>query len=250
MPPLGMHMTLARELARQVGHSALEADPGAYLLGATTPDIRVITRWDRARTHFFDLDCFGEQSSVRAVFAAHPELSEASRLDSSTVAFICGYVSHLEMDEAWILEVYRPCFGEGSALKGEVLANVLDRVLQYELDRREREDPDVLEEIRDHLLNTTCDVAISFIDRETLLRWRDVSSDVIGQPPTWDRFGRVASRHLRDYGVETEADVAHFMRNVPDLLDQSIREVTPERLAAFEERSRRRAAEAIREYLS
>ncbi len=249
MPPLGMHMTLARELARQVGHRALEADPGAYYLGATTPDIRVITRWDRERTHFFDLDRFDEQSGVAGIFAAHPELASPPRLNEGTVAFLCGYISHLEMDEAWIVEIYRPCFGQGLGRDDDVLANLLDRVLQYELDRREREDRDVVHEIRDDLLATAADIAVGFIDQETLLRWREVSADVLCHPPDWDRFGKVASRHLRAYGVESEADLAHFLRNIPDLLDRSIRQVTPARLDAFQERSRRRAAEAIREYL-
>ena len=250
MPPLGMHMTLARELARQLGRSAIESDPGAYYLGATTPDIRVITRWERARTHFFDLDRFDEQSGVASIFATYPDLATPAQLNDSTMAFLCGYISHLEMDEAWIVEIYRPCFGERSPLGGDVLANLLDRVLQYELDRREREDRTVVQEIRDELLASACDVAVGFIDQETLLRWREVSADVLCQAPEWDRFGRIAGRHLRAYGVESEADLAHFLRNIPDLLDQSIRQVTPERLDAFQERSRRRAVEAIREYLS
>ena len=71
--------------------------------------------------------------------------------------------------------------------------------------------------------------------------------DVIDRPTTWDRF---AGRHLRAYGVESEEDLAHFVKNVPDLLDQSIREVTPERIEAFQQRSRQRALEAIRAFLS
>lgn len=250
MPPLGMHLTLARELAPQLGHNAVRADPGAYYLGATTPDIRVLTRWDRERTHFFDLNCFEEQSGVTRIIEQYPELGRVGELDESTLAFLCGYISHLEMDEAWILEIYRPCFGERSPLKGEVLANVLDRVLQFELDRREREDAAVVEEIRSDLLATACEITTSMIDRETLLRWREVSADILSHPPTWDRFGKIASRHLRAYGVESDEDLGHFLGNVPDLLEQSIREVTPERLATFKERSRTRAVEAIQEYLA
>ena len=70
-----MHMTVARELARDVGHHALECDPGAYYLGATTPDIRAITRWERERTHFFDLDNFDDQSGVATVFETYPGLA-------------------------------------------------------------------------------------------------------------------------------------------------------------------------------
>ena len=250
MPPLGMHMTLVRGLATEIAHPALKKDPGAYYLGASAPDIRALTRWERARTHFFDLNVFDEQRGVEGLFREYPELASPEGLSESTVAFLCGYISHLEMDEAWIVEIYRPCFGQNSPLRGDVLANLLDRVLQYELDRREREDRAAVQEIRDELLATACDIAVGFVDRETLLRWRDVTADVLCNPPDWERFGKVASRHLRAYGVESDADLAHFLRNVPDLLDQSIRQVTPERLDAFQERSRRRAVAVVQEFLS
>lgn len=44
MPPLSLHMGVAKELADVLRYRSLEADPGAYYLGSTTPDIRVITR--------------------------------------------------------------------------------------------------------------------------------------------------------------------------------------------------------------
>jgi hypothetical protein len=105
-------------------------------------------------------------------------------------------------------------------------------------------------EIRRDLLASTVDAAVGFIDDETLLRWRQISADLLSQPPGWDRFGVIAGRHLRAYGVESEADLAHFLRNIPDLLDQSIQQVTAERIEAFQERSRLRASAAMREYLS
>ncbi len=246
MPYPRMHMTVARELAREVGHRFLECNPGAYYLGATTPDVRAITRWERERTHFFNLNNFDEQSGVAAIFEAYPDLASPGRLNESTVAFLCGYISHLEMDEAWICEVYRPAFGERSLLKGGPLANILDRVLQFELDRRGHE-PHVVDAIRRDLLASDLDIEAGFIDRETLGRWRDLSAESVVREPD---LRRLASRHLAAYGVESDADIDQFLRDVPDLLEQSIREVTPERLAAFEERSRRRAIEAIREYLS
>lgn len=250
MPPLGMHVALARELASQLGHEAPAAEPGAYYLGATSPDIRVLTRWDRERTHFFNLDSFDEQHGAERIFREYPDLASPENASPSTVAFLAGYISHLEMDEAWIINVYRPCFGEQSPLKGDVLANLLDRVLQYELDRRGREDAAAVSEIRCDLLDSAVEVAVGFIDSDTLGRWRDISADLLDNAPTWDRFGVIASRHLRAYGVESEEDVAHFLRNIPDLLDQAIREVTPERLEAFQERSHQRALAAMRTYLS
>jgi hypothetical protein len=154
------------------------------------------------------------------------------------------------MDEAWIVDVYRPCVGERSPLKGDGLANLLDRVLQFELDYRERQDEKRLAEIKQGLLRATMEIAVGFIDEESLCRWREICTDLLGQRPDWDRFGISASRHLRSWGIESEEDIAHFLRNIPDLLDQSIREVTHERLEAFQERARQRSLAAVREYLS
>lgn len=245
-----MHVTLARELASQLGGGTATGEPGAYYLGATTPDIRVLTRWDRDRTHFFDLDDFGEQRGIERFFAANPDLADAGKLGAKSRAFLCGYLSHLEMDEVWINDIYRPCFGERSPLKGDVLANLLDRVLQFELDKRERDQPGVMPEICDALQASTVDEAIGFLDLETLLRWRETTAVVLEQPQPWDRFGVIAGRHLRAYGVESEDDLAHFLKDIPDLLQRSIREVTPERIEAFQSRSRRRALEAMRAFLS
>ncbi len=245
-----MHMTLARELAPQVRYPGLNAEAGAYYLGATTPDIRVLTRWDRARTHFFDLNNYDEQSGVASIFREHPELAAPAQLNKATVAFLCGYISHLEMDEAWIVDVYRPCFGERSPLGGDLVANLLDRVLQFELDRRERQDRKALAEIRDHLLATAVDAIDCFIDREALARWQEINADLLCRQPDWDRFGASVSRHLRPFGVQSEADLAHFLGNIPELIDQGVREVTQERLDAFLERSRSRALAAMQTYVS
>ncbi len=250
MPPLTMHMTVARELAQELSASAIDAEPGAYYLGSTTPDIRVLTRWDRSRTHFFDLDDFGDQHGVTKAFQEHPNLASCDNLSESTIAFMCGYLTHLELDETWIVDIYRPCFGVNSPLKGDVLANLLDRVLQFELDRRQREDRDAVGQIQNELLASAVDMAIGFIDGKTLRRWRDVSADVLNHQPNWERFSMIASRHLREYGVESEQDLAQFRENIPDLLDQAIRQVTPARIDAFQAQGRERARAAVREYLS
>ena len=71
MPPITLHMVLARQVALSLGLEDLAAQPGAYLLGATSPDIRVLTRQDRYSTHFFDLNSDEEQDSVGAFFGTH-----------------------------------------------------------------------------------------------------------------------------------------------------------------------------------
>lgn len=250
MPPIGLHMTLARQLARQIDDPRIDADEGAYYLGSTAPDIRVLTRWERERTHFFDLRRFEEQSGVDNLFRTYPELARPEGLNAATVAFLAGYITHLVLDEQWIHDVYRPCFGERSPLKGDVLANVKDRVLQFELDRRERENAPAVEEIRRALERCTVDISVAFLERETLQRWREISLDILAQTPDWSRLRLIAGRHLREYGVETQEALDEFLGRIPDLLDETVREVSVERVRAFFEAARSRSIETLRSYLS
>src|SRR5438874_4419884 len=193
MPPLGLHMTVARELALGIASSRIEADRGAYYLGATTPDIRVLTRWDRERTHFFDLDDRGEQSGVHRLFEEQPALRDVTAIDAPTAAFVTGYISHLVLDEEYITQIYRSYFGEGGVMGDELMANVMDRLLQLHLDRREREDGCAVVEIRDALARTAVEVAVDFIGRDTLLEWRDWQMELISTAP---RFEKMMVRHL------------------------------------------------------
>jgi hypothetical protein len=250
MPPAVLHMSLAKTLADTLGLAGLEADRGAYYLGATAPDIRAITRWDRQVTHFFDLDDFGHQDSVKTLFAAHPGLRDASEVNPSTAAFLSGYITHLVLDEGWISEVYRPLFGERSPLAGTQRANVMDRVIQFEMDRRERERRDVIEPMRLAIAASALEISIGFIDVETLQRWREVNLDFLQAPATWERFRNVASRHLRDYGLTEPAEVDTFMAEVPSLLRETVDHVGWERVQTFVEDAKARAATAIKEYLT
>jgi hypothetical protein len=109
MPPPVLHMSLAKTLADALALRDVDADRGAYYLGATAPDIRAITRWDRERTHFFNLDNFDpgqRQDDVRGL----PELSQRAKV-TRAASFLAGYITH----PCWtrlIAEVYRPLFGE------------------------------------------------------------------------------------------------------------------------------------------
>src|SRR3990172_6602042 len=93
MPPLGLHTVIAKEVGDRLRHRVLDAERGNLYLGATAPDIRVITRWERGRTHFFDLHNFDEQSGVAGLFSAYPRLGRPGSLLPGTAAFVAGYVT-------------------------------------------------------------------------------------------------------------------------------------------------------------
>lgn len=249
MPPLTLHMALASDaIVRFEGRRPFD-DLGAYYLGATTPDIRVITRWERERTHFFDLHCFDEQDSVARLFETFPELARPENATPSTVAFIAGYITHLAMDELYIQDMYRPYFGERSSLRDARLRNLMDRVLQFELDRRRREDRDLVDHLRSELRDSPLDVKVAFLDAETLERWREVSIDVAGQPPDWGRFRQIASRHLREAGIDSAEALESFLKDMPRMLDDTIRHVEAQRIDEFLVRSTEVAQRTIARYL-
>ncbi len=250
MPPLALHMAMAKELADRLHQPALDGDRGAYYLGSTAPDIHVITRCERERTHFFNLNNFDAQSGIDGFFKAYPELARPDRLNASTAAFLAGYMSHLAMDEVWIVDIYRRYFGERSALKGDVRANVMDRVLQYEIDRRERAKTELMAHVREELLATPLEIDVGFIDGPTLERWRQIAAEVASSPPDWDRFRTIAGRSLKAYGVATPEAAQEFMKNVPELLAEATHHVNADRLQVFLDRSIDDSLEAIKGYLS
>ena len=262
MPPLVSHMLAARRAAQEAGlfgpageaagsgvrESAESEEVGAFTLGATTPDIRVITRWERERTHFFDLGEEQHQDSVAAFLAAHPRLRDAAALAPQTRAWAGGFIAHLVMDETYIEEVYRPHFGRRSALGGGRRANLLDRILQYEMDRRERERPETMDGLRRSLYGCALDVDCGFLDRATLERWRDVAAGLTEHAPDWERFRVVASRHLEGAGIGSGAEYRAFVEQIPELLDETLRSVGAAKVEAFFELSQQRTVAALREY--
>jgi hypothetical protein len=242
-------MALARDVRARLNLTPLDAHAGAYYLGATSPDIRVLTRGDRSETHFFDLSVIEHQDSVAAMFEANPRLSDADRVGDETAAFVAGYIGHLTLDQMWIEQVYRPHFGQLSALGGDARANVMDRVLQYELDRRRREDPECSADIRAALEQSSVAVNVGFLDSDTLKKWRDVAVDITRHPPTWDRFKFQGGRHLRGAGIESEDAMSAFLETIPEVLERTIAHVSTAHIDAYLERSTEEAFKAAARYL-
>lgn len=251
MPPLVLHMAFARQVQETVRASVLAEQVGPFLLGATTPDIRVLTRWQRQRTHFFDFDDFDHQDSVARFFAENPDLSDPGRLNESTAAFVAGYTTHLALDEGWICEIFRAFFGKESSLGGDAEAQVLDRLLQYELDRRRREDKALMKAIREALAGAEAGVDCGFIEAATLQRWRELAAEQTTYPGDYERLRYYSGRQLRALGVDVEdaSKFDQFLLNVPDLLAAALRHVSAERVDEFIERAQAKASRAVARYL-
>ena len=249
MPPLSLHTSFARRIAERLQATVLDDERGSLYLGATAPDIRVITRWERSRTHFFDLENFEHQDAVSDFFGAHPALADAAGVSPPTCAFIAGYVSHLVMDATWIDRIYRPFFGRDSQLGGSLRANILDRALQYSLDCDTRCDDELMADIVDSVARVDLKLEIDFIDRDTLHQWRGIIADFAKTQPDWDRYRERIRRHLTDNGEGAGDDPEELALALPDLVDETLRHLSRQRLEAWMNETLDESVAAVREYL-
>ncbi|HEX6031554.1 MAG TPA: zinc dependent phospholipase C family protein [Tepidiformaceae bacterium] len=248
MPPISLHMVLARDVAQSLGRETLQRGAGPYLLGATTPDIRVITRQDRFSTHYFDLNGPDHQDSVGQFLKANIQLVDQSLLNDETRAFVAGYISHLAMDEEYIRGVYRRFFAQHDELGGKIRANVMDRLLQFDMERTYG-DPEVKHAISEALACTVETIDCGFVDTETLERWRQVSADIAVRNMDWERMRGMIANHLRYAGLEEGETLTGFLDSLPELLDETIAHITDAEVAGFVDRATSVAAEAVERYL-
>ena len=249
MPPICTHLSIAWEVARKLHHPVIEQNLGGYLVGSTLADVHILGQISRAETHFFDLEGESPESGARAIFEAYPQLGRREGLDSALRSLVAGYLSHLVTDEVWILDIYRPLFGSSSPLSEEPMANVLDRAVQYELDRREREDREMMEEIRSQIYRWEPGLGLEIIDDATLSWWRDFVCAATAREPTMALFPLFAHRYLLPrYNLDPQ-QLERFLAALPAKLEWALDYITWERIAAFRQKSIAESMAAAREYL-
>ncbi len=249
MPPITLHMVLARQIAADLANNDLSPDSCHFLLGATSPDIRVITKQDRLSTHFFDLNEHNHQDSVAAFLKTYGELAAPEKLNHQTRAWAAGYITHLVMDEQYITGIYRPYFAQHEALGGTMRANVMDRLLQFSLDRTYGDDPQVKANLTAALSATIEGIHCGFVDSETLDRWRQVTLDVASREMDWERMRAMIANHLRISGLQEGETLGGFLDSLPELLDETIAHITSIEIDAFVQRATDSARAAIERYL-
>ena len=251
MPPICIHLVIAREAALQLHHPVIYQNPGSYLVGATYPDVHItVADYGREKTHFVNLDDENSESGTVTMFRIHPRLARREKLDSSTQSFVAGYLSHLVTDEVWIMDIYRPFFGTSSPLSQDPMANVLDRLLQFELDCRERDDRGNMEEIRAQICDWEPKVEVGFIDTVTLKQWRDFVCTAAGREPSLAFFPLFAQRFLLPRQKLDPEQLEQFLSVMPAKLEWAIQYVTPERIAAFRQKAIIQSVAVARGYLS
>jgi hypothetical protein len=250
MPRIPLHMVLARNIAVGLGTDLLDPASGHYLLGATTPDIRVLTKQDRLSTHYFDLNVMEHQDSVAGFLADHGRLAAPEKLNPETRAFVTGYITHLVLDEQYITSVYRPYFAHHDELGGSIRANAMDRLLQADLDRVYGAGDDLQHKLTVALACTVDGIDAGFVDSETLERWRQIAADVWSHAMDWDRMRGMIANHLRLGGLAEGETLSSFLDSLPELLNETIAHITSAEIDAFIQRSTDAGRRAVERYLA
>lgn len=250
MPPICYHLALAQEAARRLALPLLERNMGSYLLGSTLPDIHIMTQTSREETHFFDLTSPDPRSGAEALFEGHPELGRGSALDEGVRALVAGYLCHLVTDEVWIMDVYRPFFGRGTPWGNDPMANIWDRALQYELDRRACTDQATMVEIRSHLAKAIPAPGLSLVDRASLEEWCHFVAMATSREATWEGFAVFAHKFLLPQAKVSAEQLERFLASLPQGLEWTLHQVGEARLAAFREKAIAQSMRVAQEYLN
>ena len=250
MPNLPTHMSLALDAASRLSHPAIDAALGTFLLGATSPDIRIMTKWSRDETHFASLSFDEIGAGMRGLLQSHPSLANfnGDGVNEATRVFLTGYFSHLVADEAWILEIYRTFFDGHDDFDDQVRSNIFDRALQLDMDMAARRSMGDMEEVRQVLEGADQGVEVGFISTETLAQWREWVSNFTTWEYTWERLRGAARRMYQDNTAAT-AMVDDFLSCVPKGLERVYRVVPEETVSGYRETVVAESTRLIREYL-
>ncbi len=248
MPNLPTHLSLAYEVASRIDHPVLERHLGGFLLGSTSPDIRIMTKWKRDRTHFAPLSVDSVGAGIRGLWEAHPELADAARLGNETRAFLSGYFTHLVSDETWIVNIYRSYFDGQDGEASQVQGNLWDRAVQLDMDRTAWDGFGGVERVREVLAGSESGIDVRFIDAETLSSWREWVTEFVGWGFTWDRL-RFATRRMYRDDADAMEMAEDFLERMPGSLEEVYGKIPGETLASYRDSVVRESVRVVKEYL-
>ena len=235
-------------VAERLGPSALDGNLGYFLLGSTSPDIRAVTKADRQDYHFAPLSFESIGAGVDGMLKAHPELRAAWGRGGSTGAFVAGYITHLIYDESWIVEMFRPCFGNSGLFADEMKGKVLDRALQLDLDRQAHP---AVASLLPAIAGASGSVDVKFLPAEALAEWRSWVVEFVGRGFSWDRLNFMARRAAGGGDPQPALKIADdFLGGMPESIEDLYRLVGPGRVARFKADAIEKATTRVEEYLS
>lgn len=195
MPTPITHLVIAQRILDSRPERVPQGDDdafGAFLLGTTLADVRVLTGEPRAATHFLGLPPRRGDSGIRALLHAHPQLADLNGAGMCARMMVAGYLAHLLADEIWLIRVYWPYF------KHAVARHDWERLLWHDLLRSEMDQQDrtaVPAEFHRILGAARCASPFPFIADEGVEAWRQLLLRELESPDSSPTFAHFASRY-------------------------------------------------------
>jgi hypothetical protein len=151
----------------------LQSSRCAFLFGNTAPDVQVVSGQTRQQTHFFTLPIRAEDPPAwELMLSNYPCIAEPQQLPASQVAFLAGYLCHLQADWYWVKEIFAPVFGPtcswGTFGERLYLHNVLRAYLDVHIL------PELHSGMDACLGQVEPDGWLPYVDDQYLTQWRDL----------------------------------------------------------------------------
>ena len=184
-------MHFAMKIIGKYGDLDFSSNTPEFILGSTSPDIRVITKKDRSIYHFVSLDFERLGDGLRNMQEKHGAWKQIHGKDLKSRAFMAGYASHLILDETWITSMFRRYFSDNRIFIDSFEGLVMDRALQLELDRR------YWSEMGSNLQsfgNADTDINVLFLQNEPIAEWQSWVTSLLDREFSWDRLLFMAKR--------------------------------------------------------
>ncbi|MBI2170831.1 MAG: zinc dependent phospholipase C family protein [Chloroflexi bacterium] len=249
MPNLTAHIDIALECAASLSHPAIAHNLGAFVLGSCSPDIRIVTRGPRDNTHFAPISNDTLGAGMALMFGAYPSLANGRSLSPQTGAFMAGYIAHLLADEAWIIKVYRPYFGNRALFADEMFANVVDRAMQLDMDRAAAERRLGFQEVTPLLAGAPQGVQVEFLSDGLLAEFCLRVSEATQRPFAWERLLAMARRQYPQQNGTAQEMAQRFLEEMPGSLERAYQRLPPGAIPGFRETIVQEWTRRMRAYL-
>ena len=120
MPTPFYHLSVAEDLLQHPSlpnewRQLFDTQRPAYYFGHTAPDVQVVSGQTRQETHFYSIPLPPAPIIPWERFLVdYPGLVISGQLPPDQIAFLAGYLCHLQADWIWLKQIFLPVFGMGA----------------------------------------------------------------------------------------------------------------------------------------
>tara|TARA_A100001037_G_C15139723_1_gene633052 strand:- start:341 stop:1081 length:741 start_codon:yes stop_codon:yes gene_type:complete len=245
LPNLPTHLFIAQAALNQITDDSIRKHESFYLLGSTAPDIKALSKTPREQSHFVKLNSFqhiGE--GYKSLLEQNPYIKSVSGIHK---AFWSGYISHLVLDETWIVNMYRNKFAYSIDETNHDYLQIMDRATQLHLDKiayaHSQNWIKLLNEIE-------CEIEIPFIQNANLIDWREFLTSHIDIGFNWERINFMAKRIAGGNKTHRAVHYAdNFVKNMPDSINEIYKYVPEYQMRWFLHLGKQTVVKALNQYL-